>query len=406
MPSVLILTQYYPPETGAPQNRLSSLGVHLKKLGLEVSVLTAMPNYPAMEIAADYKGKWFAIDEIDDIPVYRTWIFVKKTKSVFLRLLNYFSFVFTSAFAGLFLIHKHDIILCESPPLFLGISARIIKLFKGGKIVFNVSDLWPESAEKLEIVTNKHFLRLAYSLERSLYKSASLVSGQTQGIIKSINTRFPDVKTFWLPNGVDTEKFNLAGVQGDWRKENSYADNDFIVLYAGILGYAQALEVILRAAQKTKEKKIKYVIVGDGPQKEYLHQLKEELQLTNVDFYPNQPSSVMPSIVAASNAAIIPLKNLPLFKGAIPSKLFENLAFAKPILLGVDGEAKELFIDKGNCGLFYTPDDDAELAKSVMLLNSNAELCKQLGQNGKAYVEEHFDRKKIATGFYFELIKL
>lgn len=373
---------------------------------MNVSVLTAMPNYPAMKILSGYRGKWFVREDIDNIPVYRTWIFVKKTKSIFLRLLNYVSFVITSAFAGLFLVSKHDIIICESPPLFLGISAHIIKLFKGGKIVFNVSDLWPESAEKLEIVTNKHFLRIAYWLEKSLYKSASLVSGQTQGIVKSIYTRFPHVKTFWLPNGVDTQQFNLAGVQYDWRKQNGYSENDFIVLYAGILGYAQALEVILRAAQKTKEKHIRYILVGDGPQKEYLHDLKDKLQLTNVDFYPNQPSSAMPSIVAACNAAIVPLKNLPLFKGAIPSKLFENLAFAKPILLGVDGEAKDLFIDKGNCGLFYTPGDDHELAKCVLKLYDDPELLAELGRNGKAYVEQYFDRKKIALSFYYELLKL
>lgn len=407
MPSVLILTQYYPPETGAPQNRLSSLAKHLQLLGMDVSVLTALPNYPAMQIKKGYEGKWYMKDSFEGITVHRSWIFVKKSNSIAIRLLNYFSFVLSALFCGLFKVKKHHIVICESPPLFLGITAMMLKWLKGSKLVFNVSDLWPESAEKLDLVSNKLFLKLAYWLEARLYKTSALVSGQTQGIVNSVQTRFPSVKTFWLPNGIDADKFGAANVSYNWREKHEYSKEDFIVLYAGILGHAQALEVILKAAALLREEKqVKFVLVGDGPQKDFLHEMKASLRLDNVNFLPNQSREEMPNIVAAVDAAIVPLRNIPLFKGAIPSKLFENLAMGKPILLGVDGEAKQLFIDEGKCGLFFTPEDEKQLAENVHLLSSDKQLCVSLGNNGIRYVNEKFDRKVIAEKFYQQLTQL
>ncbi|OSZ82377.1 hypothetical protein CAP35_03655 [Chitinophagaceae bacterium IBVUCB1] len=369
-----------------------------------VSVITAMPNYPAMQIKKGYEGKWYIKEEIDRIPVHRSWIFVRKSNSILLRLLNYFSFVFSAMWVGLFKVKKHDIVICESPPLFLGITALALKLFRGSKIVFNVSDLWPESAEKLGLVSNKIFLKAAYWLEALIYKRAVLVSGQTQGIVKSINTRFPKVNTHWLPNGIDTDKHNTTNVSYDWRIANGYSTADFIVMYAGILGHAQALEVILKAAAILKnESSLKFVLIGDGPQKEYLHKVKQESDITNVAFFPNQPQHEMPNIIHAIDAAVVPLKNIPLFKGAIPSKIFENLAFGKPILLGVDGEAKELFIDEGKCGLFFTPENEQELADSILKLYCDKQLYAAFGKNGKQYVNEKFDRQKIAEVFYKKL---
>jgi glycosyltransferase involved in cell wall biosynthesis len=372
---------------------------------MDVTILTAMPNYPAMKIRDGYVGKWYHKETIDGIIVHRSWIFVKKTNSVAIRLLNYFSFVFTSLFVALFKLKKYDIIICESPPLFLGISALAIKFFKRSKLVFNVSDLWPESAEKLGIVSNSFFLKLAYNLEARLYKNAALVSGQTQGIISSISARFPNVKTHWLPNGIDNTKLNSSS-SVNWRSENGLSEADFVVLYAGILGYAQALEVILKAASLVKDNTIKFVIACDGPQREYLENLKIELHLDNVTFLGNKPTEEMPSIIKACDTAIIPLKNITLFKGAIPSKIFENLAFGKPILLGVDGEAKELFINQGNCGLFFTPDNQQELSEAILKLKNDVTLRTTFGSNGKKYVQEKFDRKTIAHNFYNELLKV
>ena len=357
---ILFLTQYYPPEVGAPQNRLHELAIRLKKLGCEIEVLTAMPNYPSMEIHEAYKGKKSMVEYIDDVKIYRASIFVTKDKGVFKRLLNYFSFVFTSFFIGMFKVNtKYDAILVESPPLFLGISGYLLSRLKRTKLIFNVSDLWPESAEKLGLVTNKYMLQLAYKLESFLYKKSVLVTGQTQGIVADIQTRFPDRNVYWLPNGVDLSLFQPSSFTfGKWREKVGYAKDDIVLLYAGILGHAQGLEVILKAAKLVEEhQRVKFAFLGSGPEKERLVSLKEELSLKNVMFHDLVPKSEIPQIIRDVDFSIVPLKKLPLFLGAIPSKIFENLAMKTPIILGVDGEARDLFIKEGDAGYYFEPEN-------------------------------------------------
>jgi glycosyltransferase involved in cell wall biosynthesis len=397
----LILTQYFPPETGAPQNRLFELAVRLKQKGAQVTVLTAMPNYPQMEVHAAYKGKFYSYEEMNGLHVHRSWIYVSRSKGIFKRLLNYFSFVKTSFWIGWFKLGKFDYILCESPPLFLGITAYLLKKLKGAKLIFNVSDLWPESAEKLGLVTNKFFLRSATKLEEFLYRRSDLISGQTQGIVKNISGRFPNKKVYWLPNGVDLNYYNSDTVDSNWRIKNNFSMDDFILLYAGIIGHAQGLEVIVHAAQKLKEhSKIKFILLGSGPEKEKLQKLKQELHLENVFFFDAVTKKEMPGIVSAIDVAVIPLKRLDLFKGAIPSKIFENLAMKKPILLGVEGEAKELFIDEGKCGFAFIPEDAIDLSVKTLELYNGSDLLKQMGENGFKYVERKFTRDKIANEFW------
>jgi glycosyltransferase involved in cell wall biosynthesis len=398
---ILILTQYFPPEVGAPQNRLYELAIRLKQKGAEITVLTAMPNYPQMQVHEAYKGKFYSYEEMNGLHVHRAWIYVSKSKGIVKRLLNYFSFVKTSFWIGWFKLGKFDYILCESPPLFLGITAYLFKKIKGAKLIFNVSDLWPESAEKLGLVTNKFFLKRATKLEEFLYRKSDLITGQTQGIVKDISTRFPDKKIYWLPNGVDLTYYNSDTVITNWKNKNGFLQDDFIILYAGIIGHAQGLEVIVKAAEKLKlNSKIKFVLLGSGPEKEKLIHLKQELKTDNVLFFDAVTKKEMPEIVSASDVAVIPLKRLDLFKGAIPSKIFENLAMKKPILLGVEGEAKELFIDEGNCGLAFIPEDADDLAAKTLELYNNRDELKQLGENGYKYVEQKFTRDKIANEFW------
>lgn len=402
---LLILTQYFPPEIGAPQNRLFELAVRLQQLGVQVSVLTAMPNYPQMEIHEGYKGKDYVYEEMEGIKVHRSSIYVSKDKSITSRLRNYFSFVISSIKAGKKLDEKYDFLMCESPPLFLGYSALRLAKKKKSKLIFNVSDLWPESAEKLGVVNNKFLLKMAYRLEEKLYKRSVLVTGQTQGICKNINLRFPDVKTYWLPNGVDLNYYDPKNVvSNQWRSKNGFSDFDFIFLYAGILGIAQGLEVILKAAANFKlDNNIKFVLMGSGPEKEKLLKIKSELDLNNVMIIDPVSKKEIPYILKSVNAAIIPLRRLDLFLGAIPSKVFESLAMELPILLGVDGEARELFITKGNCGIYFNPEDVHDLTTAITKISINKELAFQLGKNGREYVNDNFNRETIAKDLYAKL---
>jgi glycosyltransferase involved in cell wall biosynthesis len=211
--------------------------------------------------------------------------------------------------------------------------------------------------------------------------------------------RFPAVKTHWLPNGIDPERF-LNFERSDWRVTNGFTAEDFILLYAGIIGYAQGLDCILEAADILKTyQSIKFVLIGEGPEKERLMMKSSNLNLTNLHFFNSVNAVKMPGIISEIDASIVPLKNLELFRGAIPSKIFENLAMKKPVILGVDGEARKIFIDQGNCGLFFRPEDFKDLSEKILMLYNDRSLAQRLGINGELFVNRFFDRRKIAGEF-------
>lgn len=398
---LLILSQYYPPEIGAPQNRLHELAVRLKSEGVEVNVLTAMPNYPKMEIFDKYKDGSIREEEIDGVKVYRSKIYVSKSKSILPRLLNYFSFVWSSYWRGRKLNH-YDFLMVESPPLFLGYSAmRLSKRLKA-KLIFNVSDLWPESAEKMGIVNNKHLLGLAYRLEKKCYKRAQLVTGQTQGIVENIMNRYPETNAYWLPNGVDIDFYQPEKVEsGNFRERAGLQPTDIVFFYGGILGHAQGLNIVLQAAKRVeKYEHIKIVLQGAGPEKEELLALKEKLKLSNVVFMPPVEKAQMPSILKEVDVALVPLRKLDIFQGAIPSKIFEALAMKKPLLLGVDGEARTHFIENACAGRYFEPENVDDLVKNLIQMSSNKSELLEMGERARLYVSENFNRDNIAQKFY------
>ncbi|MCB0819815.1 MAG: glycosyltransferase family 4 protein [Bacteroidetes bacterium] len=403
---ILILTQYFPPETGAPQNRLFETAVRLKNAGDQVEILTAMPNYPKNKIFDEYRGKWFLKEFMLDMPVYRSFVYTGKSRSIISRLLNYFSFVFSSLIAAGRIKGRFDYVICESPPLFLGLSAVWISRRKRAKLIFNVSDLWPESAEKLGIISNIFLLSSAEKLELWLYKKAFIVSGQTQGIIRRIRERTEHKRLYWLPNGVDPQFFNPDETTKSWRTENGFEKDDFLLLYAGIIGHAQGLEVIINAASKLENYSgIKFLLVGDGPEKEKLEKLVAERNCKQVYFFPNQEKKQMPAIVNSCNMTIVPLKRLPLFEGAIPSKIFENLAMKVPVILGVEGEAKNLFIDEGKAGSAFDPENSEDLAQKVLYYFNNPQAVTEAAESGRNYVLKKFNRDKLAGDFRTYLLQ-
>ncbi|WP_027626899.1 glycosyltransferase family 4 protein [Clostridium lundense] len=392
---ILFLTQYCPPEVGAPQNRIFEFAKQLKKFGHEVTILTAMPNYPKGEIFDGYKGKKLVKEELDGIKIIRTSIYATKEKSFTKRLRNYLSFTFSSVLTGAKHVEKQDVVITESPPLFLGWSGYVIAKKIGAKFIFNVSDLWPESAVKLGVLNNKLFITMSTWLEEFCYRKAAAVTGQTQGIVDNIVQRgFGKDKVHLITNGVDTEFFKKENRDESFRKEIG-VENKFAVCYAGIHGIAQGLEVIINAAEILKdEKDIQFVFIGDGPEKASLINMVEEKNLSNVTFLPMQLKPKMPRIIASMDATVIPLKKLDLFKGALPSKMFEALSSELPIVLAVEGEAEKL-INNAKAGIVVEPENSKEIAEAVLTLAKDVELRKTLGSNGRKYVMEHYSRESI-----------
>jgi len=393
---VLFLTQYFPPEVGAPQNRLFEIAVRLQRLGCTMNVLTAMPNYPSMEIHKEYKGRVFSREKMEGIDVYRTWIYSRPTKSLIPRLINYYSFAILSFFRGLFLPNP-EIIFVESPPLFLGKTAWLLAKLKGAKLVFNVSDLWPESAEKLGLVTNQKALKIATMLEEFLYRNSDGISGQTQGIVKNIQDRFPNKQYLWLPNGADLQFYNPNLNHDTSALPSVFKNGKRTFFYGGIIGHAQGLELLVDVAEHFKnDDALQFVLLGSGPEKEGLQELVRQKNLTNVFFEKPVDKALMPAILSTVEASVIPLKRLDIFKGAIPSKIFEALAMEKTVLLGVEGEAKELFVDQAEAALFFEPENTQALIRQIEVVLAKEESLHERKVKGRKYVQEYFSRDKAA----------
>ncbi|WP_339060562.1 glycosyltransferase family 4 protein [Tepidibacillus marianensis] len=401
---ILFLTQYFPPEVGAPQNRIYELARLLVRRGHEVTVLTGMPNYPAYETFEGYKGKLIHKEEMEGMKIVRTWLYVTKNTGFIPRLMNYFSFTFSSVLLGSGLVGRHDIVFTESPPLFLGASGYILSKLKRAKFIFNVSDLWPESAVKLGVLNSRSLIKLSTWLEEFSYRKSSLITGQTQGIIDDIERRgFKN--TFLLTNGTDTNFFSRMNRSEELRKEWNIPDK-FAVVYAGIIGIAQGLDIILEAANLVRDHEgIQFLLVGEGPEKKRLVEKAEKMGLSNISFIPLQAKKDMPRIIASMDATIVPLKRLELFKGALPSKMFEALASELPIILAVEGEAQKL-IERSGGGICVEPENAKEVAEAVLKLANDPELAKNIGRNGRRFVKEYYDREVIVQRLEEKLIEL
>jgi glycosyltransferase involved in cell wall biosynthesis len=287
------------------------------------------------------------------------------------------------------------VILVESPPLFDAIGGRLLARMKRCPYVFIVADIWPESAIQLGMLRNRLLIRLSEWLEWSTYRRARAVWAVTAGIRQTLVQRgLPEKKVFLLPNGVDTEKFQpLSKAQA--RAELGW-EAGFILLYAGTIGLAQGLGSVLDAAEQLRNyPDIRVVFVGEGATKAELVAEARRRNLTNVTFLSSQPHDRMPLILAASDACLVALRKLPLFEGALPSKLYEVMACARPIVLAVAGEARQLIVEQAGAALYVEPESASALAQAVLQLREQPELARQLGQRGRAFVTAHFDRNHL-----------
>lgn len=398
-----ILTQYYPPEHGAPQNRLHDLARRWVLKGHDVTVLTAMPNYPGTEIFPDYRGKFTSNEVIDGVKVVRCWILPPKKKSTVRQLICYFSFVKSAALIGLFKLGKSDFLICESPPLFLGFTALFLSFVKSSKLVMNISDLWPESAVQLGMIRKGPALSFLEWFEKLLYRKSVLVSCQTEGIVDGVRKRHPGARTFLFPNGVDLEMFTPSAPDAALRKELGMPQDCFIVGYGGNHGRSQALEQVLEAAKFLQDEKIFIALFGDGPEKPALEKKACDAGLKNIRFFPSQPRQKMSQIQALWDVALVPLRNIPIFDGARPSKMFELMGGQIPFIFCGKGEGAELALNSG-CAEVVPPENPSELAAAILeLSNLPPGNRREMGLKGREFVTNLYDRSKLAEKFLKEL---
>ena len=391
---IMFLTHYFPPEIGAPQARMFELAKRLDEIGDEVTVVTAFPNYPTGVIHEGYRDRFAMEERMDGVRVVRRWVFATPNSGFFKRILNWLSFVVTSL-TTLRQVGPVDVIFVQSPPLPIGIATLAFSRLKRAPFVFNVSDIWPQSAVELGMLRSKFAIRLAEMLEMHIYRRASRVTVPTPGMLERLaSRRVPREKLVLLTNGVDTAAYqpqppdeNLAAQLG--------LNGHKVFLYAGTHGLSQGLDVILEAAKLTHDSDVLYVLAGEGADKAALVAKARSQGITNVRFLPNQPKSSMPALLNLAYAGIISLRPLDLFRSALPSKMFESMAVGQPLVAALWGEGADLVTAAG-CGLVTEPGNAAQLREAVEALAANPERAKAMGRKGREYVDEHFNRRKIA----------
>ncbi len=400
---IVVLTQYYPPEHGAPQNRLHDLARRWVSSGHDVTVLTAMPNYPTGQIFPAYQGKFTFTESIDGIKVIRCWILPTKKKSTLRQLVCYFSFVKSSAFIGLFKLGKSDFLICESPPLFLGFTALFLKFVKDTRLVMNISDLWPESAVQLGMIGKGPALSFLEWFEKLLYRKSALVSCQTEGIVEGVKKRYPASRTFLFPNGVDLDMFIRQPKDANFAATHGIPKDYFVIGYAGNHGRSQALSQVIEAARLLKDNKLFFAFFGDGPEKEELQRKASGMGLENLKFFDSVPRDRMAYLLSQFDIAIVPLKDIKIFEGARPSKIFELMAGQIPFIFCGKGEGAEVALKSG-CAKVVPPENPEKLAGAIMEFAKLAkeDLAKS-GEKGRLYVSENFNRAVLADQFMDKL---
>jgi glycosyltransferase involved in cell wall biosynthesis len=394
--NVLILTQYYLPENPPGAHRLSSLAASLSEAGHQVEVITAFPNYPALKPFDGYKVERYKKEIINSIPVHRSYIYLNSKKRLIDRLFSFISFQLSSLFVGLTKVKRPDVVICLSPPIFTCFTGVFLKWWYRSKLILNIADLWPESGVKLGILKNKHLIKLSVFFEEFFYNRAEGIACQTMGILNNIKPRTKTEKLIWFRNGVDFSYYENIKIEDKIVQSLNKFNSDLVIGYAGLVGYAQGMKVLVNASVILKEKlKVTFLIVGEGPKLQELKNQVKQAGLNNFIFTGNQPKYLMPSYLSSADVTIVPLIKTDLYLGALPSKIFDSFAIKKSVILGVDGEARELFVDKYECAYFYEPDNAESLAKVLMEVSSDKTLMAKKGLTGYEVMQKEFNRKFI-----------
>jgi glycosyltransferase involved in cell wall biosynthesis len=401
---ILLIHQYFLEKNDGGGSRFNEMTRTWASQGHTVTVLAGMVHYATGEKAAQYKGKFTLHDDqfYEGVDVMRCHVSETYNSSFLGRLWAYFSFVFSSVYAGLFKVKgKHDIILVTSPPLFVGITAYVLSIFKRIPFVFEVRDLWPESAIDTGVLQNKIMIKFAYWFEAFIYRKATLINVLTPAFrTKLIEKGVPEQKIIFIPNAAD---FSLAeAVQKDFNeldfKKEIGLEGKFVITYVGAHGVANHLMQLLDAAELFRDTNVVFQLIGSGMQKQMLVAEKEKRQLDNLIFRdPVAKAEVFKYILASDMGASV-LKKVDTFKTIYSNKTFDYMSCKKPILLAIDGVSREL-IEEANCGIYVEPENPSAIAAGIRSVLNDPNKLIEMGENGYNHALQNFDRKVLASRY-------
>jgi glycosyltransferase involved in cell wall biosynthesis len=388
---VLVLSIYHDPE---PIPKTGELARELRRRGHEVTVVTAFPHYPSGDLYPGYRLTPWRWEVRDGVRVLRTFIYPYHGRRSALRMLNYLSWMISSIQAA-WLAPTCDVIYVWHPPLTVGVSAWVISALKGVPFVYDVQDLWPESALASGLMQPGWLVNVLHRLADWVYARAPRLLVVSEAASRHLEARGVaphkiTVAHHWL----DTAPFDRP-VARDVRAEFGW-QNRFVVMFAGNLGMVQGLETVIEAARLLRDKpEILFALVGDGSDRSRLERLVAEYELDNVQFVGRHPASEMPAFMSGADALIVHLRPSHIADHAIPTKILSYLAAGRPVVCATGGAAAAV-VASADAGLTSAPGDAAAIARSVTTLAASGRDDRdRLGANGRRYLREHFNRDRI-----------
>ena len=405
---ILLLHQYFLEEDGHGGSRWNEITKQWVDEGHKVQVIAGMMHYTSSEKREEYKGKLFAKKSQGAVEVMRCHVSELYNSNFIGRLWAYFSFVFSSSWAGLFKIKgNYDVIIVTSPPLFIGISGYLISLFKRTPYVFEIRDLWPESAIDTGVVTNKFIIKLAYSLEKFIYKKATLINVLTPAFRETLidKKKVSKDKIIFIPNAADfilSEALEQNFDVNNFKIENGLK-NKFIITYVGAHGIANHLDQVLDTALLLKDTNVLFLLIGAGMEKPRLIKRANAENIQNVRFIDPVPKADVFKYILVSDMGTSVLKDVDTFKTVYSNKTFDYMACKKPILMAIDGVSRRL-VEQADAGVFVQPENPEDFAKKITQYLSNPSEIKRQGENGYRFAKENFDRMVLSKK-YLSLIE-
>lgn len=399
---ILYVSQYFPPETAAPAVRVHEFSREWVRLGHQVTVLTAFPQHPTGMKAPGDRWVLTRRESLDGIEVQRTYVYATPNRGVVRRMMSYASFMVSAALLGTPRVRscRPDVVIATSPQLLCAVAGYHVARSLRVPFVFEVRDLWPESVAAVGAMGDGPVLRGLKSLARLLYRKCDRIVTVGEGYAREIHKLYgvPSGKMAVVTNGIDTELFVPDDKENDIRREFGW-DDRFVVLYIGTHGMAHGLHRVLEAAKAlAPDKGMLFAFVGEGAEKDRLKRLAEGWRLPNVTFIDQQPRSRVPGFYAACDLGLVTLRDAPLFRGVLPSKILEFLAMERPVLLSVDGEAKKL-VERAGGGEFVPPEDVPAMVAAVRRLARDRSKLVAMGREGRRHVVEHYDRRDLAAKY-------
>jgi glycosyltransferase involved in cell wall biosynthesis len=401
---ILYVSQYFSPEMGAPAARAAELSRHWARMGHEVTVLTGFPNHPTGVVPEEWRSRFHRLrytETVDGVRVVRTWLWPLPNRKAHERIRNYASFCVSAAVSGLAL-HKPDVIIATSPQLLVALSGWWLAWWKRVPFVFEVRDLWPESLAAVGAGSEGSLLH------RTLGAIAGFLYGRADRIVvvspafKDHLIRYwnvPAAKISIVENGVETDLFRLDPAAMEVRKQLKLEDQ-FLICYIGTMGNAHGLETLIAAAEElqTPLPGAMFLLIGEGAEKKRIVELAVARGLTNIHFLGQQPRERIPAYVSAADLCLVMLKKTELFKTVIPTKLLEYMACERPVIVAVDGQARQIVKEAG-AGAFVEPENSQALVEAILDLAEDPERRRQMGARGRQYIVNKFSREKTARDY-------